>query len=451
MKIEELSEEFDTSVKVSEDGHPQLQSQPNANIPPPADLLTQAMNAISSQYTTTSAQDGTQTPSLPPGIASMRDKTGPEILAELNKSPLFMTELEENDDLEAIRALAYEGTPEEVAAGFKERGNECFAEKKWKDAKEFYTKGIQVLLLEVRKRQRGDSHPLASTSNTDATPAPAGSRENEPPTMDPKEIKNELSILETTLVNRAACHLSLQNYRSATLDCAHALRLNPSNVKAFYRSARALLALNKIAQADDACARGLELDPENAALKAVAQEIIKKNEQETAKQKKEQERVIRKRKEEMMLKTALTARGIKTRKTAQPPEMEDACIALVPDPLSPESSLSFPAVLLYPLHLESDFIKAFNETESLALHLEYILPLPWDQQRVYTPNGVECYMETITGGLVKVGKKVPLLKVLGQGNVEIVDEVVRIFVVPKGRSEEWVAEFKRKKAAEKKT
>lgn len=439
MKIEELSEDFDASVKVSEDGNSGAQSHSEPQITP--DLLTQALNAYASQSTTESGPDGTPAPSLPPGIASMRNKTGAELIADLNKSPLFMTELEENDDLEALRALAYEGTPAEVAAGFKERGNECFVEKRWKDAKEFYTKGVQVLLLEMRKRQNGVAQPPP-----DAASVPAGSREYEPPTMDPKEIKNELTIMETTLVNRAACHLSLQNYRSASLDCANALKLNPSNIKALYRSSRALLALNRIQEADDACARGLELDPENASLKAVAQEIIKKSEQDAARKKKEQEQTLRKRKERDLLKAALAARGIKTRKTAQPPEMEDACISLVPDPLSPESSLSFPTVLLYPLHLESDFIKSFNETDSVSQHLEYILPLPWDKQGVYTPNGVECYMETMSGGLIKVGKKVPLLKVLGQANIEVVDEIVKLFVVPKIRSEEWVADFKKKTA-----
>jgi hypothetical protein len=52
----------------------------------------------------------------------------------------------QNDLLEAIKALQYEGTKAEVAQGFKERGNEMVAEKKWSDAKEFYTKGIAVLV-----------------------------------------------------------------------------------------------------------------------------------------------------------------------------------------------------------------------------------------------------------------------------------------------------------------
>jgi hypothetical protein len=52
----------------------------------------------------------------------------------------------QNIMVDAIKALQYEGTKSEVAQGFKERGNEMVAEKKWKDAQEFYTKGIVVLL-----------------------------------------------------------------------------------------------------------------------------------------------------------------------------------------------------------------------------------------------------------------------------------------------------------------
>ena len=107
--------------------------------------------------------------------------------SELNKTPLFMTELEENDELEAFKDLAYEGIPAEVALNFKERRNECFKEGKWADAKEFYTKGIQVLQIEQRKR--------ANEAKNDHVKSP--------------EEHEELQILETSLVNRAACHLSL--------------------------------------------------------------------------------------------------------------------------------------------------------------------------------------------------------------------------------------------------
>ena len=104
-------------------------SSPSQDTPQP-DLLTQAINSFSSS--TPTAQDG-QTPSLPPAMAALRNKSADEILADLNKIPLFMTTLEENDDIEALKALAYEGTPLEVATGFKERGNESFKEKGYKD------------------------------------------------------------------------------------------------------------------------------------------------------------------------------------------------------------------------------------------------------------------------------------------------------------------------------
>lgn len=360
--------------------------------------------------------------------AEMKGKSATEILAELNKSPLFMTDMEENDDLAAIQALAYEGTALEVAAGFKERGNEHFVVKSYKDAKEFYTQGINVLLLEVRKRQRGEK------TEDDG---------------DKEEVKKQVAVLETSLVNRAACNLELKNYRSCIQDCASALRINNKNVKAYYRSSRALLRLDKIAEADDACARGLEIDPENTALLGVAKELIKKNEIIAAKKKKEIEREVRRRTEEITLRTALKARGVKVRRTEQPPEMEDAKIQLVPDPVDPTSTLSFPAVLLYPLHLESDFIKSWGEMEPMGHHLDYILPVPWDKAGEYTPGNVECYMETIKGGLIKVGRKVTLLKVLSTGNVEVVDEVVKVFVVPKAKAAAWVTDFKTKKAAEK--
>jgi tetratricopeptide (TPR) repeat protein len=413
MKLEELSSDSPSPLPPSSE--------------PEIDLLTQALNAYATSQAPSTSQDGT-TPALPPALASIKNKTGDEILADLNTHPLFMTDLEENDNLEALKALAYEGTPLEVATGFKERGNESFAEKGYKDAKEFYSKGINVLLIEVRKRQKGEVEPLS---------------------IDKEEVQQEVKVLEASLVNRAACHLELSNYRSCILDCGSALRINGKNVKALYRSARALLKLDRIADADDACARGLKIDPQNKALLATAQEIVKKNAVVQERKKKELERENRKRLEEVTLRAALKARSIKTRKTPQPPEMEDAKIGLVPDPISPESTLSFPAVLLYPLHLESDFIKAFNETESLGHHLSYILPLPWDKAGEYRMNSVECYMETITGGLVKVGRKVSLLKVLSSGNIEVVDEVVKIFVVPKAKSEEWVKDFKSKKAAEK--
>ncbi|KAK3324699.1 hypothetical protein B0T19DRAFT_492527 [Cercophora scortea] len=377
----------------------------------------------------------------PPPDAAMAFPSGPmppvntgmtvdETWAEMRKHPLFMTELDmENEAVEALQALAFEGTPLENGLNFKDQGNECFRERRWADAREFYAKGVALLAAQETRRRKS------------TPPSPQE-------TDDPVEVAKEKTLLEQLYGNRAACNLELRNYRACTIDCAGALRLNPSNVKALYRSARALLAVGKVDEAADAAKRGLEIDPSNAALKTTAAEVEKKTLETKARLDKEKREAEQAQHRATLLRAAIRARSIRIRSTGKPPDTEDAKIQLVPDPSDPQSTLSFPTLLLYPMDFESDFIKAFNETETLDEHLGYIFPLPWDTKGAYTRAGVECYMETVAGGLVKVGRKVPLLKVLSGGSVEVVDELVKIFVVPRGRAEGWVREFKAKKAEE---
>lgn len=220
--------------------------------------------------------------------------------------------------------------------------------------------------------------------------------------------------------------------------------MNPRNIKAWYRSASACLALDKIPQAADACARGLEVDATNAPLKTLSDKIEKRKEHLAALERARREREERQQAEANALQTALKQRGIRTRTTAHAPEMEDATIKLE-SVLDPSSILSFPVVLLYPVHLQTDFIKSFRENETLADHLAYILPLPWDEQAEYKPQDVECYIETAAGGLIKAGKKLALLKFLEGGKVEVVDGLVRINVVPKAHTASWIEEFKKRK------
>ena len=93
--------------------------------------------------------------------------------------------------LEAIKALQHEGTKAEVAQGFKERGNEMVAEKKWTDAKEFYTKGIAVLAEK-------------SEGNWDRAEDQA------------VEEKQRTVLNEQLHVNRARCNLELSELDSVT-------------------------------------------------------------------------------------------------------------------------------------------------------------------------------------------------------------------------------------------
>ncbi|KAJ9215158.1 hypothetical protein DTO166G4_3236 [Paecilomyces variotii] len=427
-QIEELPDDFDESLDLNK---PPI--EPIAPTLPPSGLaaITGVSNEVPFPINEDRLKDVHNDPSaprMPPAMESVKSHTADEILEMMNKTPLFMTDLENAGDeegnnvmLDAIRAIQNEGTRGEVAQNFREQGNESAKAKNWRDAKEFYDKAIAVLVVKEDRWEKPE---------------------------DPEAEKKLLrEVEEACYANRALCNLELRNYRSTTLDCASALKVNPKNIKAYYRSSAALLALDKIDEAEDACSRGLQLDPTNKSLQQVASKIAARKtvvERIAAKKKEEEERA---RKEKLILNTALRARQIRTRMTNQPPDMEDAKIKMVPDPLSPESTLVFPTVFLYPVHAQSDFIKAFSEMETIADHLSYIFPLPWDTKQEYTLNNVECYMETTTGGLIKAGKKLPLLKILAGGKVEVVDELVRINVVPTSHVPKWIEEMKARKAS----
>lgn len=49
-------------------------------------------------------------------------------------------------------------------------------------------------------------------------------------------------------------------------DCSKALQLNPKSSKAYYRSALALLALERVEEALDCCDRCIQFDPDNKGI-----------------------------------------------------------------------------------------------------------------------------------------------------------------------------------------
>lgn len=193
-----------------------------------------------------------------------------------------------------------------------------------------------------------------------------------------------------------------------------------------------------------ACDRGLALDASNAPLKALKTKIDARKQYIDSVEKARREREEKAASERATMKLALRSRNILTRSTEKPPDLEDATVKLE-NSLDPSSTLAVPVILLYPMHSQSDFIKAFSEKEKLDEHLDYIFPLPWDEQHEYTIDNVESYMETAAGGLIKVGKKMSLGKVLGSGKPEIVDGLVTISVVPKDKAAGWIEEFKKRK------
>ncbi|KAI6841657.1 TPR-like protein [Hortaea werneckii] len=367
-------------------------------------------------------------------VPPSRLKTADEVIAEMKKVPLFMTSMDEldedNEQIQALKAIAYEGTRAEIAQNFRNQGNECVKFKQYSDAREFYSKAIQALKGPIQPQEPEDDDELPEQRVVEID--------------EEAEEKKERSIEEACYANRALCNLEMKNYRSCQSDCARALRLNVRNVKAWYRAATACLAIDKIPEALEASQCGLRFDPANTALKTLLSKVEKRKQhlEETEARRKEREEQAKRK--DVTLKVALKARNIATRTTKDAPDMEDAAISLA-DPLDPKSAVTFPVTFLYPLHAQSDFVKAFTEDETLSQHLEYILPVPWDQEHEYTLADVECYMDTVTGGLIKAGKNLPLLKLLGSGKVEVVDGLVKVSVVPKAKASAFIEEFKKRK------
>lgn len=225
-------------------------------------------------------------------------------------------------------------------------------------------------------------------------------------------------------------------------DCATALRYNPSNIKAHYRAALALFSLSKYTEALDACDRGLALRPNEPSIVPLRVRILAAQSEARLREAARQEEEDRRAAAANSLTRAFWDRGIRTRKTKDRPDLEDAAPSL-----DENGVLGLPVLWLYPLEGQSDFVKRVAEDETLAVHLEYLLPPPWDHTRDYGVKVTACYVEKAwengeCKGLLKVGKSVPLKKVLSDGKVDVVDGLLRVYIVPKGKAAAWVEDWK---------
>lgn len=349
-------------------------------------------------------------PDLPPQLSELAEKSTEEVMEEINRLPFFMQELDETDGkggenigLEALKSLAYDGEPDEIATNFKNQGNDCFKAKQYKSAVEYYTKGLDA--------------------NCDVD-----------------------AINIALYINRAACNLELKNYRRCVEDCKKALILDESNVKACYRAGRALYAVGRLDEAKQILKFGMTKDPENkpiqdtlgkieAAERAIEEHRLKK-------ERAEQEHI---QKQELLAK-AIKMRSIEIVKTLQPAEYLDDAKIFLEDPLDFESQLIFPAVVLYPTTNEFDFIAEISELTTASEILAMVLDRPqsWfedPKHENFVPKNLECYMETVSGGLVKVGKKVPLNSALmsEKARAPLFDNGLRLYVVPKNQAADWLS------------
>ncbi|KAI8927767.1 hypothetical protein BC831DRAFT_451011 [Entophlyctis helioformis] len=316
-----------------------------------------------------------------------KEMTDEERVQEVLSTPLFMSHLPKEDDvvenetLMALQSLTFDGTPEEIAENFKNQGNDAFkaGRRMYKDAITFYTKGLAA---------KGQDAKLNSVLYS----------------------------------NRAAVHLELSNFRQVLNDCARAIESNPTNIKAYFRSVKALYSLDRVDEGIDCCQRGLAIEPNNSSLKAELKKLQERKVVLTEMEAKRAAKEAKKLAEVSQIADAITSRGYRTFTTPADDGDDDddedkiknkaaasysaaLAPALMQHPLAPSHKivldpatlhLKFPVLFLYPEFGQSDYIAEFDETDSFYVHFETMFtePAPWDPTHAYHPQGLELYFET---------------------------------------------------------
>jgi len=108
-------------------------------------------------------------------------------------------------------------------------------------------------------------------------------------------------------INRAACNIELsihfhsclgsilndrtENYGKVLRDCSAAIMVNVRSSKAYYRSALALVALERYDEAVDSCSRCLSFDPTNQSVSSLKEKAGKLHDAKVKKEQEKQERL----------------------------------------------------------------------------------------------------------------------------------------------------------------
>ncbi|XP_068653414.1 uncharacterized protein [Aristolochia californica] len=209
--------------------------------------------------------------------------------------------------------------------------------------------------------------------------------------------ESENSILFS---NRAHVNLLLGNYRRALSDAEEAIKFSSTNLKAFYRAAKAALYLNLLKEASAFCQRGLNGFPSNEELKKLAIQIDSKR-SEAEQHEAQVSMAIAAAKD---LAFAVESRGLKLGKA-----MYQELTGIRKPILDKSNILHWPVLLLYGKVMSSDFIEDFCEIDMFTNHLDVMFaescpPLPWDTQHSYKRNAVELYYEAGVGTILSKGE-----------------------------------------------
>ncbi|KAF8528683.1 hypothetical protein JB92DRAFT_2862117 [Gautieria morchelliformis] len=251
-----------------------------------------------------------------------------------------------------------------------------------------------------------------------------------------------------------------ENYGFVLRDCSKAISLNAQSSKAHYRSAMALLALERFEEAQDCCTRCLDFDPTNTS---VRQLLDRAQKGKLLKEKKVQERAEQlKRVEELKRELNLCYKARHLIPINDPhSDTTPYSPHLNKDPQFALPVLVIPVFFLYPQYATSDLISHYDETVAFSSHLHDMFPTSntenperrpeWDKKGQYLAPDLVVYAITHKKRLLKVGKRMSLLDLCdaskgkdGQSDgLEVKNGCLSVAVLPKGEVERhWVEEFK---------
>ncbi|GBF91215.1 hypothetical protein Rsub_04884 [Raphidocelis subcapitata] len=260
---------------------------------------------------------------------------------------------EEHPDYAALQAIADECTPEERADSFRKQGNKKLevglkAKNRFllREAVGLYTKG-----LELQSSEAGVNLALYN--------------------------------------NRAHVHSLLGNWRNSLEDSQAARRLDPSNVKAAFRAARAAAKLGQLELAGRLVDGGLALDPASKELLKLQSDLAPARAAAEARARAEAEAEERRMAPARALAAALTARGYRLTR----PQVAVGTRRPYADAAG---VVHWPVLLMYPETLQQDVVEDWADEDCVADHLDVMFgegapPLPWDAAGEYSRARVELY------------------------------------------------------------
>ena len=199
------------------------------------------------------------------------------------------------------------------------------------------------------------------------------------------ENKELLSVLHS---NRAQAALLLGNHRKALIDSEMAIKINPGNLKGWFRAAKSAFGLGNLQQCMDFCQKGLLLANEQT-------ELLSLLETTRAALSKAEEQVIRDKHVQVEIKLYIEEVLIRNL-VFGPPILGTQ--ERFPEFSKDRSSFLHWVLFVYPEYSQTDVIKCFDENTPFHEHLDYMFsdancPLVWDKEGVYTRESLELYYQ----------------------------------------------------------